>query len=216
MPLSFGMEVYTGEIKVDGFREILHRWRPDAIISCVFGQVIDSPIICFPRMGIYNFHPSDLLHGHGAGASPWEDLESRGVSRTVWCVHQTSVEIDAGQVVGQSPEIEVGSADGIIPEQRLLFIERVGAWAGWMACRFVSALVRRYELGLDGPIDRLDLDTPMPEQQRAQMLEPIASSELAETPNRRARMITFFDTAALNVPGWLIPICEHGGRIASN
>jgi len=43
--ISAGVEIYTGEIKVEGFREILRRWNPDVIISAIFGQVVDSQII---------------------------------------------------------------------------------------------------------------------------------------------------------------------------
>jgi hypothetical protein len=39
--LSAGAAVYTGEVKTEGFRRLLADWRPDAILSCVFGQVID-------------------------------------------------------------------------------------------------------------------------------------------------------------------------------
>ena len=46
--LGAGMDVFTGEVKVDGFRQRLVRWRPDAILSCGFGQVIDAPIIQAP------------------------------------------------------------------------------------------------------------------------------------------------------------------------
>ena len=63
------------------------QWRPDAILVCVFGQVIDAPIIRLPPCGIYNFHPSDLAHHHGAGLAPYDDLVARGVATTVWAVH---------------------------------------------------------------------------------------------------------------------------------
>ncbi len=39
--LREGVPAYTGEIKVDGFRNLLEAWKPDAIMSCVFGQVIE-------------------------------------------------------------------------------------------------------------------------------------------------------------------------------
>jgi hypothetical protein len=65
--LSAGAPVFTGEIKTDGFRALLDAWQPDVILSCVFGQVIDQSIIDRPAYGIYNFHPTDLEHGFGAG-----------------------------------------------------------------------------------------------------------------------------------------------------
>jgi hypothetical protein len=43
--LQAGVPVYTGEIKVEGFRRQLAGWRPDAIIVCGCGQIFDRPII---------------------------------------------------------------------------------------------------------------------------------------------------------------------------
>lgn len=83
--ISAGVEVYTGEIKCDGFRHILGRWSPHVIISAAFGQKLDAAIIDTPPLGTYNFHPSDLLGGHGAGTSPWEDLECTPDDRRYRC-----------------------------------------------------------------------------------------------------------------------------------
>ena len=60
---------------MDGFRQGLGTWRPDAIINCVFGQVIDAPIIQAPPLGIYNFHPPT-----------WRMAMARGIRRmkTSW------------------------------------------------------------------------------------------------------------------------------------
>ncbi len=66
--LRFGVPVYTGELKIDWFYRQLEVWRPDVILVCGCGQIFDDRILETPRHGVYNFHPSDLSHGHGAGA----------------------------------------------------------------------------------------------------------------------------------------------------
>lgn len=207
--ISAGVEVYTGEIKTDSFRKILERWRPDVIISCIFGQLVDVQIINVPPQGIYNFHPSDLQNGMGAGTSPWEDMERFGTSRTVWSVHQMTEGIDEGQVIGQSPEIEVGDANGVIPQSRMLFVEYVAKRLSWTASRFLSGLVKRHDAGLNGPLKKLKLDGPQPQQLLESMLDPVHDEDLALTPNRRLQMLTSFDYAALETPGWLVTECPR-------
>ena len=116
--LSAGIPAYTGEVKIDGFRRLLTEWRPDAIISCVFGQLIDTFVIEQPMYGMYSFHPSDLAHSHGAGIAPYDDFAARGVTRTVWTIHKVTEDVDGGPVVGHSPWIEVGDAWGLLPPIR--------------------------------------------------------------------------------------------------
>jgi len=205
--ISAGAEVYTGEIKCESFRTILKRWQPDVIISACFGQLVDATIINTPPQGIYNFHPSDLLNGMGAGTSPWEDMERSGTSRTVWSVHQMTEGIDEGQVVGQSPDIEVGDATGAVPHK--LYAEYVAKRLSWTASRFLSGLVKRHEAGLREPMKKLKLDGPLPQQLLESMLDPVDDEDLALSPNRRLRMVTSFDPAALETPGWLVTECPE-------
>jgi len=204
-----GVEVYTGEIKSGSFREILSRWRPDVIISCIFGQLVDAHIINAPLEGVYNFHPSDLLSGMGAGTSPWEDMERVRTSRTVWSVHQMTEGIDEGQVIGQSPDIEVGDAHGVIPQSRMLYLEYVAKRLSWTASRFLSGLVKRHNAGLKEPMKKLTLDGPLPQEVLESMLDPVQDGDLALSPNRRLRMMASFDHASLETPGWLVTECPE-------
>src|SRR5262245_15548225 len=117
--LREGVPAYTGEIKIDAFRELLASWRPDAIISCVFGQVIDAWIIDRPPCGIYNFHPTDLAHGFGAGPTPAEDLAARGATTTAWTIHQVAEAVDSGHIIAVSPSIRIVDRNGVIPADPL-------------------------------------------------------------------------------------------------
>jgi len=206
--ISAGIEVYTGEVKCDGFRKkILKKWQPDVIISNIFGQICDTEIIDTPPEGTYNFHPSDLLNGIGAGPLPWEDMERLGMSRTVWSVHQMTEGIDQGKVVGQSPPIEVGDASGIIPQSRMLYLERIAKHLSWTASRFLSGLVERHRAGAKGPIDEIQLDGHLSKQQLESMLEPVTARDLELSPNRRLQMVSAFDPEAIETPGWLVTTC---------
>jgi hypothetical protein len=172
--LGAGVPAYTGEIKTPGFRRLLAAWRPDAIITCGFGQVLDRAIIEAAPLGAYNCHPTDLARGHGAGPAPWDDMVARGVHHTVWSVHQMTEAVDEGPVLGQTPPINVGDAAGLLPEDRRAFFLKVVPPIGWMVLRLMDALARRKEEGLAGPITRLDLDAHMPEELRRRLLLPVA------------------------------------------
>ncbi len=174
--LTAGVPVFTGEVKTDGFRQILREdWRPDAILSCVLGQVIGPRILAMPRYGVYNFHPSDLLHGHGAGPAPDAEF-AETCARTVWTIHQVSPEIDTGPVVAVSPEIAVHDAAGALPENRLLIYDKLVEPVGMLAATLIHALWRRYAQGMSGWMDELDLAPAVPQDMQARMLAPIIAT----------------------------------------
>ncbi len=172
--LDAGLPVHTGEIKTPGFRRLLADWRPDAIITCGFGQILDRAILDAVPYGVYNCHPTDLANGHGAGPAPWDDMFARGVHHTVWSVHQMTEIVDAGPVIGQTPPINVADAQGRLPEDRRSFFYKVVPPIGWMVLRLLDALVLRKEQGLSGPLTRLDLKTGIPAGLLQRMGQPLA------------------------------------------
>jgi Formyl transferase len=172
--LRAGVPVYTGELKIDWFYRQLAAWRPDVIIVCACGQIFDSRILELPRHGVYNFHPSDLAHGHGAGAQPYEDVLARNDPRTRWTVHQMTVEVDVGAIVGQSPDILVADARGRIPRDPKRFYEKLTGVVGPMVTILVEELIRLDEAGRDGPVAPIDFGARLPESVRTHLEEPIA------------------------------------------
>lgn len=171
--LSNGIPAYTGEVKVESFRRLLAAWRPDAILVCVFGQVIDARIIELPPMGIYNFHPSDLASGVGAGPAPYDDLAARDAPTGKWTVHHVTEEVDGGAIVGQSPPVNVRDAAGRLPASPQVVYEKLAEALGPLAFLLVEELCRRREEGRTGRIDRLDLEESMPNVLKARFLRPI-------------------------------------------
>ncbi|MDQ8727242.1 formyltransferase family protein [Bradyrhizobium sp. LHD-71] len=179
--LKEGMPAYTGEIKIVGFHELLASWRPDAIISCVFGQVIDASIINRPAYGIYNFHPSDLAHGFGAGPGPAEDLITRHATSTVWTVHQVTEGVDAGPIVAVSPPINVLDQSGTLPTNPLVLYDKLLEPVGCLAVCLVDALAKRFAAGTPGKLDTLDVETAIPADVRVRMQEPIRADRHINT-----------------------------------
>ena len=175
--LSYGMPVYTGEVKIDSFRHLLREWNPDAILVCVFGQVIDSSIINIPSYGIYNFHPSDLAHHHGAGPDPYEDLAARHAGTTVWAVHHVSEEIDAGHVIGQSPEVNILNEKGLLPGNTLVVFNKVAEALSPLAYFLIGELCARREMNNKGFIEHLDFQTLFSDNIKNKLMKPVTSDE---------------------------------------
>lgn len=179
--LTEGVPVYTGEIKTDGFRDLLGSWRPDAIISCVFGQVIDTWIINRPAYGVYNFHPTDLAHGLGAGPAPAEDLATRGATSTVWTIHQVTEAVDAGHIVAVSPSINVLDLSGALPKDPLVLYDKLTEPVGCLAACLVDALSRRFAEGKAGRLDSLTVEAAIPVSVLTRMQQPIHSDRHDDT-----------------------------------
>jgi len=174
--LVAGCPVFTGEIKTDGFRELLDVWRPDAIVSCVFGQIIDRAIIDRPPYGIYNFHPSDLAHGIGAGPTPAEGLAARGLTSTPWTIHHVTEAVDAGGVVAVSPSINVADTGGNLPADPLVLYDKLLVPVGCLAACLIDALWQRFARGQPGQLDHLDVGAALPESVKQQLDAPISTN----------------------------------------
>jgi len=188
--LSAGAPVFTGEIKTDGFRALLDAWQPDVILSCVFGQVIDQSIIERPPYGIYNFHPTDLEHGFGAGPTPAEDMAAKGLTRTVWTIHHVIAAVDAGGVVAVSPEINCANLVGELPTDPLVVYDKLVEPASCLAAGLIDTLWRRYSARQPGKLGRTDLDAALPAGVRSRMQEPIRAE-------RHALVLPAFDSTQL-------------------
>lgn len=190
--LSFGIPCYTGEVKIEHFRRLLKIWNPDAIISCVFGQILDTLIIKFPVYGIYNFHPSDLLEHHGAGTQPFEDLIARKADTTKVTIHQLTEQIDSGPVVAQSTPINVKMENQEMPDNVLVIDDKVIPAIDHLAAALISKLILRKERNQEGTIQKLDLGKYFSESYKDELMKPIKSnipSELLPVPDKN---IDFF------------------------
>ncbi len=175
--LTSGVPVYTGEVKTDAFYRLMNKWKPDAIIVCVFGQVINQTIIDFPPYGIYNFHPSDLTRQYGAGPAPYEDLAARKAETTVWSVHHVSEEIDAGQVVGQSPPLKVHNSEGVLPDDPLIVYNKIAEALSPLAYFLADELCKRLEAGKTGIIDHIDFPSLFSDETKRKLLKPVVKNE---------------------------------------
>jgi len=173
--LSDGIPVYTGEIKIESFYRCLEQWNPDAIIVCVFGQLINSRIINIPPYGIYNFHPSDLKNNQGAGPAPYEDLVARNAETTVWSVHHISEEIDCGPVIGQSPPMNIRNMEGKIPENPYVVYQKFAEALPILTVLLAEELSRKFKRKEPGPVEHFDFNILIPDEVKQLLMQPIVS-----------------------------------------
>jgi folate-dependent phosphoribosylglycinamide formyltransferase PurN len=171
--LRSGLPVHTGEFKIEWFYRQLASWRPDAIIVCGCGQILDTRILELPRWGVYNFHPSDLAHGHGAGAQPYEDSLARNDPWTCWTVHQMTEEVDVGPIVGRSPRVSVADARGRIVQDPRRFYDKLRGVVGPMVTILLEELVRLADRGQGGRVARIDFAERLPQSVRTRLRESI-------------------------------------------
>jgi len=175
--LSGGMPVFTGKVKTEYFHELLASWKPDVILVCVFGQIIDDYIINFPKHGIYNFHPSDLLSKYGAGPQPYQDLINRDAKTSKVTIHELTAQLDGGHVVGQSSKVNVRFEDGSITDNVLVIDDKMIEPVDLMAKLLLRALVLQKEEGLKGRIQTIDFAKHFNPDYKKMLMKPILSRE---------------------------------------
>lgn len=185
--LKDGAQVYTGAVKTDYFRGLLKKMNPDVIIVSVFGQLIDEPIINYPKYGIYNFHPADLLAGHGAGPQPYQDLINRNAKTSKLTIHQLTVDLDAGPILGQSPEVNVSFPDGSLTDNILVIDDKMMQAGDISTGLLIKALILHKERGMKGALQKLDFSKHFSKEVKEFLMQPItatAHSEVLPSPSK--------------------------------
>ncbi len=178
--LTFGVPCYTGEVKTEYFRKLLKHWNPDAIIVCVFGQIIDKPIIDYPKYGIYNFHPANLAHHHGAVPRPYEDLINRKATTSKVTIHQITEDVDSGHILCQSPLINIRLQDGKLTDKILVLDDKMLKPIDRMGAKLISELILKKESGKEGKINKLDVRHYFSEEYKKILKQPIKSNYHSE------------------------------------
>lgn len=176
--LSFGMPCYSGAVKNDFFRTLLDIWKPELIIMCCYGQMVDAAIFGFPAFGMYNLHPSDLASSIGIGTKPVEHTMSLGhrTSRTTF--HMVNEVMDGGAIIGKSPEISIVLPDGGYPENTLALYDKVCSVCGWMAIDLTLAVLERRSRGEGGCVEFLDFEKSMPDEVKDILMKPAGNNPL--------------------------------------
>jgi folate-dependent phosphoribosylglycinamide formyltransferase PurN len=181
--MDHGISCYTGNVKTDYFRQLLAEWDPEVIIMCCFGQKVDKFIYQYPRLGMYNFHPSDLAARIGAGAQPFQSSIKEGNTTSVMTVHQVTEIIDVGPIVGSSPRVNIKKEDGSFPNDIRNLQVKIPSVCGWMGIILIRAIESHRKKGNAGPVSKIDFATHMEESTAAILLQPVQDdTSLYELP----------------------------------
>lgn len=149
--LDLNMEVFTGNIKSEAFMELFTQWNPHLVIMACFGQIVPARIFMYPRLGMYNFHPSDLDANVGAGPQPFEEtlLHKEPFSRV--SLMGVTEEVDHGPLVAKTPLVRVCAADGSLYDNPLLVEEKLTMLFPYITTSIVHEAMRAQEKGLCMP-----------------------------------------------------------------
>jgi folate-dependent phosphoribosylglycinamide formyltransferase PurN len=162
--INIGVSCYSGAVKTDYFREIYRKWNPEALLMFCFGQRIDAEIFDFPKMGSYNFHPSDLPKKVGAGTQPFQNAIQNGLKTAPMVIHKVTEIIDVGPVVGVSPQVNICLEDGSYPKSIITLLDKITSLGGWMGVALIDAIISIKESGVTGNIMNIDFEKIMPQE----------------------------------------------------
>lgn len=170
--LSFGIPCYSGAVKNEFFRKLLNIWKPELIIMCCYGQVIDAAIFDYPQYGMYNLHPSDVASSIGIGTKPIQHTVSLGYKTSRATFIKVNEVMDGGAIIGRSPEINLMLPDCNYPESTLALYNKVCSVFGWMEIDLIMAVLEKRSQGKSGSIEFLDFDKSIPDSIKSILMEP--------------------------------------------
>lgn len=157
--LDLGVDVFTGSVKASFFKKKLAEWDPHLILVSCFGQIVKEDVFAYPKLGIYNIHPSDIEKGIGLGPRPFEDSLNSGLGRTRVTMHRLEEEVDGGSIVGQTGLININWGAGIVPQRRVLILDqKMTAEFPFMVAELIHTACWRLWNGLEGTVGQLDFE----------------------------------------------------------
>ena len=177
--LNGGVACFTGNVKSDYFRKIFTQWDPEVLIMNCFGQKLDAFLYEYPALGAFNFHPSNLSCNIGIGAQPFQDIMLHGLDTSPMVIHKVTEIIDAGPVIGISPEINIRLKDGSYPLSLLTLLEKINSISGWMSTELIVEILDRQRDGSREPLTVVDFDQKIPEEVKRKLLAP-ATNDLSD------------------------------------
>lgn len=170
--LYMGMEVFTGNIKTVFFDQLLHQWNPDLIIMACFGQIVPPSVFNYPKMGMYNFHPSDLKNDIGAGPRPFEETLASQMETTCVSLMGVTEIVDHGPLIGQSPAIRITNDKHLFFKEVLLSEEKVTSAFPHMTWILVREILSKSE-SFKKEDFRINFESEMGDDIKERLLRPL-------------------------------------------
>lgn len=197
MGLDTGMEVYTGNVKTTFFENLLHKWKPDVILMACFGQIVPISVFKYPRLGMYNFHPSDLKNNIGSGPRPFEDTISLGLSHARVSLMEVTEIVDHGPMVALSPPICITDANGEFFNDILITEEKVTSVFPFMTEALMLKLMNYKSQNLESNSLKLDLDKDIDISVQNYLLSHLTGLHNENYPFPDLKKLEYFRTKVL-------------------
>ncbi len=137
-----------------------------------FGQKLDAFLYDYPSLGAFNFHPSNLACSIGIGAQPFQEIMHRGLDTSPIVIHKVTEIIDAGPVVGISPEINIRLPDGSFPLSIISLLMKMNSICGWMTIDLLLEILDWKSSKEKGTLTAIDFNKKIPDAIKLQLLEP--------------------------------------------
>jgi methionyl-tRNA formyltransferase len=157
----------------------LRAWAPELAIVCAYGQILPEALLELPALGCYNLHFSLLPRWRGA--SPVQAALLAGDASTGVSLQRMVAELDAGDVVAETPPLPIAAED------------TAGSLAGRLAVEAGALLARSLPRLLSGDPPRRPQDAAAVTRSRLIRKEDGAvdfAAEDAAAIERKARAYT--------------------------
>lgn len=108
--LENNIEVYTPTSLKENYNYITN-YKPDIIITCVYGLILPKELIDYPKYGCINIHPSQLPKYRGA--TPINSSIINGDKSTALTIMYMDEHMDTGDIIKQE-EVVIDNNDNVL------------------------------------------------------------------------------------------------------
>lgn len=172
--ISMNIDVFTGNVKSNYFKQLFEKWEPDLILVACFGQILPSYIFNYPSLGAFNLHPSDIKNNIGAGSKPFEDTLNKKYKYSRVTLLRITDTIDAGPIIGRSPLIRITNFRNKHLSNICLLDEKVTSIFSVMTRILLKIIFEKYNRLNKSELE-IDYEKEIPLYTRLKLLLPIKS-----------------------------------------
>ena len=91
--------------KISDNVNLLDEYKPDIIVTCAYGQILEQNVLDYCKYGVINVHGSLLPKYRGSSPIQWAVIN--GEKKTGITIMQTDIGLDTGDII-KTREIEIG------------------------------------------------------------------------------------------------------------
>jgi methionyl-tRNA formyltransferase len=97
--IQHGIPFYQPD-RINKELQVLDKYKPDIIVTCAFGQILNQAVLDYAPHGVINIHASLLPKYRGSSPIQWAII--KGEKTTGITIMQTDIGLDTGDIITQS------------------------------------------------------------------------------------------------------------------